>query len=64
MLVICYGCLGEEGIVGVGDLLRMLGRRGGLLVLVISYGCLGEEGVVGVGDLLRMLGIRGGCWCW
>ena len=40
MLMICYGCLEEEGVVGVGDLLRMLGRRG-LLVLVICYGCLG-----------------------
>ena len=29
MLIICYGCLGEDGAVGVGDLLRMLGRRGG-----------------------------------
>ena len=29
MLVICYGCLGEEGAVSVDDLLRMLGRRGG-----------------------------------
>ena len=48
MLMICYGCLEEEGVVGVGDLLRMLGRRG----------------IVGVGDLLRMLGIRGSCWCW
>ena len=48
MLVISYGCLGEEGVVG----------------LVICYGCLGEEGVVGVGDLLRMLGRRWGCWCW
>ena len=48
MLVICYGCFGEEG----------------LSVLVISYGCLGEEGVVCVGDLLRMLGRRWGCLCW
>ena len=47
MLVICYGCLGEEGVV----------------VLVICYGCLEEEGVVGVGDMLRMLERRGGCWC-
>ena len=29
MLVICYGCLGEEQVVGVDDMLRMLGRRGG-----------------------------------
>ena len=70
MLVICYGCLGEDGVVGVGDLLRMLGRRGGcgvgesvtdawkktgLLVLVICYGCLREEGVVGVDDLLHTI---------
>ena len=64
MLVICYGCFGEEG----------------LSVLVISYGCLGEEVVVGVSDLLRLLlgeegllvlvifngclGEEGGCWCW
>ena len=27
MLVISYGCLGEEGVVGVGDLLRMLGEE-------------------------------------
>ena len=29
VLVICYGCLGEEGVVGVGDLSRLLGRIGG-----------------------------------
>ena len=64
MLMICYECLGDEGVVGVGDLLRMLGRRGGLLVLVISYGCLGEEGVVGLVICYGCLKEEGGCWCW